>query len=290
MFEKVVIIDGKGHLIGRLASVLAKELLNGQKVVVVRCEEIQISGSLFRNQLIFSKFLQHRGNTNPKRGPIHYRSPSRILWRTVRGMIPHKSKRGQAALERLKVFEGTPFPYDKMKRVVVPFALRVLRLKPGRKYCRLGDLASSVGWAHNGLIKKLEDKRMTGSAAHYLRKKQLALLKKKATDNLAGKLSKVGPASVTATATATAKPAEEKKETKKKADAPAKQEKKVEAPAKDKKPAADKKPEKAAAPTEKKEKPAAPKQEKKPDAPAKEKKAEAPKKAAPKKKEKEMEE
>jgi len=289
MFEKVVIIDGKGHLIGRLASVLAKELLNGQKVVVVRCEEIQISGSLFRNQLIFSKFLQHRGNTNPKRGPIHYRSPSRILWRTVRGMIPHKSKRGQAALERLKVFEGTPFPYDKMKRVVVPFALRVLRLKPGRKYCRLGDLASSVGWAHNGLIKKLEDKRLTGSAAHYLRKKSLALLKKKATDNLAGKLAKVGPASVIAASAPAPAKTTEKKETKKvekKADAPApKQEKKADAPAaaKDKKPA-DKKPADKAPVAEKKA--AAPAAEKK------EKAAPAPKKAAPapKKKEKGMEE
>jgi len=192
MFEKVVIIDGKGHLIGRLASVLAKELLNGQKVVVVRCEEIQISGSLFRNQLIFSKFLQHRGNTNPKRGPIHYRSPARILWRTIRGMMPHKKERGQHALERLKVFEGIPHPYDRMKRVVVPSALRILRLKPGRKYCRLGDLASSVGWAHNGLIKKLETKRITFSSAYYLRKKQLAIIKKKAITNLGDKLGKVG--------------------------------------------------------------------------------------------------
>ena len=29
MFEKEIVIDGKGHLIGRLASKLAKELLNG---------------------------------------------------------------------------------------------------------------------------------------------------------------------------------------------------------------------------------------------------------------------
>jgi len=281
MFEKVVIIDGKGHLIGRLASVLAKELLNGQKVVVVRCEEIQISGSLFRNQLIFSKFLQHRGNTNPKRGPIHYRSPSRILWRTIRGMMPHKSKRGQAALEHLKVFEGTPFPYDKMKRVVVPFALRVLRLKPGRKYCRLGDLASSVGWAHNGLIKKLEGKRMTYSAAYYARKKSLALLKKKAMDNLAGKLSTSAPAATKTTTASTtqAKPAEKTKDTKekkaavpekekkveKKADAPKQQEKKVEKTKE--KPSAP-----AAAPAEKKTE--KPKQEKKPAAKKKEKEME----------------
>ncbi len=29
-------------------------------------------------------------------------------------MIPHKTPRGAAALERLKAFEGVPFPYDKV--------------------------------------------------------------------------------------------------------------------------------------------------------------------------------
>ena len=50
-------------------------------------------------------------------------------------MVPHKTARGAAALERLKLFEGVPPPYDRKKRMVVPEALRVLRLKPGRKYC-----------------------------------------------------------------------------------------------------------------------------------------------------------
>ena len=59
-------------------------------------------------------------------------------------MIPHKTKRGAAALERLKVFEGVPPPHDKQKRVVVPDALKVLRLQHGHKFCKLGDLATSV--------------------------------------------------------------------------------------------------------------------------------------------------
>jgi ribosomal protein uL13 len=50
MFQKVVVVDGKGHLMGRLASVVAKELLSGQKVVVVRCEKLNVSGSLYRNK------------------------------------------------------------------------------------------------------------------------------------------------------------------------------------------------------------------------------------------------
>ena len=50
-------------------------------------------------------------------------------------MIPHKTNRGSNALDRLKLFEGMPKPYDTKKKMVVPGALRVLKLKPGRKYC-----------------------------------------------------------------------------------------------------------------------------------------------------------
>merc|ERR1712167_309816 len=61
----------------------------------------------------FWAFLRKRTNTNPKKGPIHFRAPSKILWRIVRGMIPHKKARGAAAMARLKVFDGMPAPYDK---------------------------------------------------------------------------------------------------------------------------------------------------------------------------------
>jgi large subunit ribosomal protein L13Ae len=39
-------------------------------------------------------------------------------------MIPHKTKRGEAALARLKVYEGVPPPYDRTKRMVIPDALK----------------------------------------------------------------------------------------------------------------------------------------------------------------------
>ena len=45
MFESEIIIDGRGHLMGRLASIVAKQILCGQRIVVVRCEEIDISGA-----------------------------------------------------------------------------------------------------------------------------------------------------------------------------------------------------------------------------------------------------
>jgi large subunit ribosomal protein L13Ae len=49
VFQKLVVVDTRGHLLGRLASLIAKELLMGQHVVCVRCEEINISGTFMRN-------------------------------------------------------------------------------------------------------------------------------------------------------------------------------------------------------------------------------------------------
>ncbi len=80
----------------------------------------------------YLEFLRKRCNIQPARGAFHFRAPSKIFSRVVRGMIPHKTTRGKEALERLKTYEGIPAPYDKMKRLVVPSALRVLKLKPRR--------------------------------------------------------------------------------------------------------------------------------------------------------------
>lgn len=168
--KEVLVIDGRGHLLGRLASVVAKQLLNGQKIVIVRCEEINISGEFFRNKLKMHAYLRKRTRFNATRGPFHFRAPSRIMYKAVRGMIPHKTSRGAAALERLKVFEGIPPPYDKQKRMVVPQALRILRLKPGRKFCTVGRLSKEIGWKYQDIVYKLEEKRKIRSSTYYAAK------------------------------------------------------------------------------------------------------------------------
>lgn len=185
-FDKVVVIDGKGHLLGRLASIVAKQLLNGQKIVVVRCEELNLSGEFFRAKIKYHNYLRKMTRFNPTRGgPFHFRAPSRIFYKAVRGMIPHKTARGAAALERLKVFEGVPPPYDKMKKMVVPQALRVLRLQPGRKYCTVGRLSHEVGWKYQDVVARLEERRKVKGAAYHEQKKlaarQLSEAKKTAT-------------------------------------------------------------------------------------------------------------
>ena len=96
-----------------------------------------------------------------------------------------------AALSRLSTFDGVPAPYDKQKRVVVPAALRVMRLKPGRDYTIVGVLADSVGWKHKDLLVRLEAKRKAEGKEFYEAKKAKFALRKKAEAECAGELAKV---------------------------------------------------------------------------------------------------
>jgi len=99
---KPVIVDAKDHMLGRLASVVAKQLLNGRKVVVVRCDLLCVSGSselllwpnfnhlihishwlVMRNKIKYHHFLRKRTYTNPKQGPFHWRAPCKMFRRVV---------------------------------------------------------------------------------------------------------------------------------------------------------------------------------------------------------------
>merc|ERR1712226_1591722 len=155
---------------GRLASFVAKEALLGQKVVVVRCEELVISGSFIRNKLKLLMKRNKRMNTNPRKGPFHHKSPSDVF-RVVRGMLPHVWYRGSAAFQRVKAVEGIPDPFDQVKKMVVPDALRVTRLRPGRKYTDLGKLAAELGWGYADVVAAYENKRREKAAEWYAKKK-----------------------------------------------------------------------------------------------------------------------
>merc|ERR1711998_403609 len=171
-FEKLVVIDARGHLLGRLASFVAKEALLGQKIMVVRCEELVISGSFIRNKLKLLMKRNKRMNTNPRKGPFHHRSPADMFMRVVRGMIPHKLYRGSAAFQRVKAVEGIPDPFESVKRMVVPDALRVTRLRPGRKFANLGKLAEDLGWGYKSIVQDYEDKRKERGEKWYAERKR----------------------------------------------------------------------------------------------------------------------
>ncbi|KAJ7038102.1 ribosomal protein L13 domain-containing protein [Mycena alexandri] len=183
-----IVIDGKGHLLGRLASIISKQVLSGQKIVVLR----------------YHNFLHKRHIVNPKKsGPFHHRAPSKILYRAIRGMTPHKSARGAAALERLKLFEGVPPPYDRKKRMVVPGsppgpaveAWSQILHRQGESLSLHRRLSHEVGWGYKDVVDRLEEKRKIKAQAFHERKIAAVKLRQKAvSDNGASfeKLTQLG--------------------------------------------------------------------------------------------------
>ena len=84
----------------------------------------------------------------------------------------------------LQCFEGIPPAYQRANRVVVPAAFRVTKLKPGRKYTVLGDLAKRVGWKYEEIVQKLEAKRVRLGKIAYGQKKLDAKLRAKAVEEV----------------------------------------------------------------------------------------------------------
>ena len=142
-YNMSIVIDGKGHVEGRLAGVVAKQLLNGKKIVVVRAEQIVTNGD-------------HRFN---------YHKYRRFL---------HKTTRGEKAFANLKVFEGIPEKYEGVKKLVVPSALRIVTIREDRPVTTLGKLATTFGWKYGEVVKALEEKRLAKHAEHKAYKAEAA--------------------------------------------------------------------------------------------------------------------
>ncbi|KAK8866689.1 60S ribosomal protein L13A [Tritrichomonas musculus] len=162
-----IVIDGKGHVSGRLCAAVAKMLLNGKRIVVLRAEEIVTNGDHKFNYHKYCRFLRKTTNTNPRDGPFHQRAPSEMFLRSVRGMVNYKTARGAAAFANLKVFEGVPPKYQSAHTHVVPTALRITSIHHERPTTSLGTIATTFGWKYGAVVARLEDKRKEEAAKRY---------------------------------------------------------------------------------------------------------------------------
>ncbi len=107
------VIDADNLIMGRLASIVAKDLLKGEKIVITNAEKSVISGNKKAIQEKYAHRMERKSIINPQRfGPKFPRRPDGILRRTVRGMLPYKTARGREAYKRLKVYVGTPEEYQ----------------------------------------------------------------------------------------------------------------------------------------------------------------------------------
>ena len=97
-----------------------------------------------------------------------------MLWRTVRGMVPHKTKRGAAVLREVQgrtraspsLRQGEARCRARLRR------LKVLRLGAGHKYCVRGDLSHQVVWKHKATVEGLEEKRQAAASEYWAKKRE----------------------------------------------------------------------------------------------------------------------
>ncbi len=100
-----IIYDGKGAVFGRLASVVTKDLLKGNSIDIINCEEIIISG---KKELFVEKIRAKRkmGQGSSLKGPKYIRVEDRLVKRMIRGMLPRDRAKGREAFKRLRCHVG----------------------------------------------------------------------------------------------------------------------------------------------------------------------------------------
>ena len=133
------IIDADGGIVGRIATVVAKRLLNGEEIAIVNSERAIITG---KKRRIKEDYRKKREVGSSRKGPFFPRTPDRILKRAIRGMIPYQTPHGRKAYKNLRVFIGVPLQFKEKEFEIVEGAK-----KEAIDYITLEELSKFLGWS-----------------------------------------------------------------------------------------------------------------------------------------------
>ena len=123
-------IDGDGHVLGKLAVVVARRLMGkhrpiytphvdtGDFVVVTNAAGVRVTGKkaeqkVYRHHTGYVGHLRERSYAQ-----LHERRPEEIVELAVRRMLP-KTKLGRKMFSKLKVYAGAEHPHEAQNPVTV---------------------------------------------------------------------------------------------------------------------------------------------------------------------------
>lgn len=114
--DKKIIIDGRNAILGRLASYAAKQALLGKEIIILNCDDIVVSGN---PRMVINEYhdIRKKGGAS-LRGPFFPKQSEKLVKRTIRGMLSYKQGRGEAALDKIRCFKGTPENYKEVKKII----------------------------------------------------------------------------------------------------------------------------------------------------------------------------
>ncbi len=137
------VVDATGVILGRLASHVAKSILEGEEIVVVNAEQAVITGRKKSVVEAFKAKLGRRTLGSQTKAPKHPRRPDTYVRRVVRGMLPWKTPKGKRAYRRLKVYLGVPRELKDAAAQTLPDAV-----KDVRPSMTVGELMCVFGWTN----------------------------------------------------------------------------------------------------------------------------------------------
>lgn len=142
--KSTTVIDASNLILGRMATVVAKRLLQGESVIILNAEKAVISGKRL------SKVKEEKRKLeigHPRKGPFFPRQPDRFVKRAIRGMLPRKKPKGMEAYKRLRVFIGVP---QEFKATPAETVVEAKAEKLKCPYITVGELVKEIGWTQVG--------------------------------------------------------------------------------------------------------------------------------------------
>ena len=142
--DRPIVVDATDHIAGRLASNVAKLLIKGNRVSVVNCEKIMMSGTRSNHIQEYREFLEINSIINYKHGPKHYRRPDTVMAKMIRQMLPFDRKpSGKESFQRLRTYIGSPKEIKSLEKI--QFEKAMIRKTPSN-YTALGEICRVIGW------------------------------------------------------------------------------------------------------------------------------------------------
>jgi large subunit ribosomal protein L13 len=136
-----MIVDAKDNVAGRLASKVAKAIINGERVTVINSQELVMVGN---KKSILEKFttrVDGAVKSNPHYGPKYDRIPSKIFRRMVRNMLPTKKRAKERIIKQLRVFNTTAKGIDSKEAII----FEEIKFNHRNNYIKLKDVALLLG-------------------------------------------------------------------------------------------------------------------------------------------------
>ena len=134
------IYNAQDLILGRLCSAVAKEVLLGEDIAVVNCENAIISGK--KANTMARERVKRKRKGYPLKSQTHSRLPDRFVRRCIRGMLPWKTARGREAYKKVMCYQGIPASFQGKELLTLPKA--TVEKLPTLKYMIVGDICTHL--------------------------------------------------------------------------------------------------------------------------------------------------